>query len=77
MRYRKEYLIARKWHKIVIHDHNKKELQSSLKKLSHDYMCQSGGPWIVIMIEDYDDLVYFRLSYGFNDKDYRGYKIWA
>ena len=76
MRYRREHLLDRKWHKVILHNHNP-DVFYFLKNLQYDYMCQSGGHWLLLMIENEIDLVYLRFGIGFTDEDYRGYGDWS
>lgn len=76
MRYRKENLVGRKWHKIVTHHTRDVDIELLKSRIEGEYMCQSGGHWHLLMIERDEDLILAKLLLYLREEDYRGYGAW-
>ena len=51
-------------------------IKDACARLGGDYMLQSGGHWMLLMVAEDDDLILLKMLLGFTDEDYRGKGDW-
>ena len=78
MRYQKDLLVGRDWHKLVIHDDIDKEAFLTAKRgVRGEYMHQSGGSWQLFMFTESRDAEMFMRLFDLAPDCYRGYGDWS
>lgn len=78
MRYQKDLLVGRNWHKLVFHvDISTDALLTAKKGVRGEYMHQSGGSWQLLMFTDSCDVVMFMRLFDLPADSYRGCGDWS